>query len=158
MQAQHVAHLNLERHIRRNPYPGRGLVVGLASAQDAWLMIYFTPRISAMLDLRNRPAALAFSLLKANPANPELTDRFTIRPAAPPPGLGVCITTYQGDGSPLPSFTGDPLLLPCGGSAAETLDLYWNALDADNKISLAVKRIPVSGGPGSIVIRNRFDA
>lgn len=242
MQAQQIAHLNLDRHIRQNPYPGRGLVVGRSSAQDAWLMIYwimgrsansrnrkfavkggslrtepvdarlladpsliiyeamlelpgiylvsngaqtralcdglragesfdsilakwerepdapnFTPRISAMLDLRNNPGALALSLLKANSANPELTDRFTIRPATPPPGLGMCVTTYQGDGNPLPSFAGDPLVLPCGDSALETLDLYWNALDADNRISLAVKWIPVSGGSSSIIIRNRYD-
>jgi hypothetical protein len=116
----------------------------------------FTPRISALLDLRLQPGTLALSLLKANPANPELTDRFTFRPAAPPPGLGVCITTYQGDGNPLPSFVGDPLLLPCGGSAQEALDLYWSALDAENKISLAVKRIPRGGGPGHIVVRNLY--
>jgi IMP cyclohydrolase len=241
MPAQQIAEANLERHLRRNPYPGRGLVIGPSSAQDAWLMIYwimgrsagsrnrrfvaqggslrtepidarlladpsliiyeamlelpgiylvsngaqtralleglqagetfdsvlsqwerepdapnFTPRITAMLDLRGARGALTLSLLKANPANPELTDRFTLRPAAPPPGLGVGITTYQGDGNPLPSFSGDPLLLPCGGSAEQVLDLYWNALDAENKISLAIKRIPLQGGASEIIVRNRF--
>jgi IMP cyclohydrolase len=115
----------------------------------------FTPRISAMLDLRSRPGALALSLLKANPADPNLTDRTTFRPALPPPGLGVGITTYQGNASPLPSFSGDPLLLPCGGSAKQVLDLYWDALDADNKIALAVKRIPLRGGSSDIIVRNR---
>ena len=241
MQSQKIAEANLERHIRQNPYPGRGLVVGRSSAQDAWLMIYwimgrsvnsrnrkfvaeggtlrtepvdvrlvadpsliiydamlelpklyfvsngaqtralfdglqvgetfdsvlaqwdrepdapnYTPRISAMLDLRGEPGALTLSLLKANPANPDLTDRFTFRPAPPPPGLGVGLTTYQGDGNPLPAFCGDPLLLPCSGSANDLLDVYWDALDAENRIALAVKWIPLRGGPSEIILRNRY--
>ena len=241
MPAQQIAEANLERHIQQNSYPGRGLVVGQSSAQDAWLMIYwimgrsagsrnrkfvaeggvlrtetvdasliadpsliiyeamlelpgiylvsngaqtralleglqagetfdsvlskwerepdapnFTPRISAMLDLRSKPGALTLSILKASPADLNLTDRTTFRPATPPPGLGVGITTYQGDGNPLPNFSGDPLLLPCGGSAEQVLDLYWTALNAENKISLAVKQVPIHGGSSEIIIRNRF--
>ena len=80
-----------------------------------------------MLDLRNTPlrgaqGAIALSLLKANPVNPEWTDRYTYRPAAPPPGLGFGLTTYMGDGSPLPSFTGDPLLLPLEGAVGAILE------------------------------------
>ena len=241
MQSQEIAKANLERHIRQNPYPGRGLIVGRSSAQDAWLMIYwimgrsvnsrnrkfvaeggtlrtepvdarlvadpsliiyeamlelpglylvsngaqtralyvglqagqtfdsvmahwerepdapnYTPRISAMLDLRGKPDALTLSLLKANPSTPDLTDRFTFRPAPPPPGLGVGLTTYQGDGNPLPSFCGDPLLLPCPGNANDLLDVYWDALDSENRIALAVKWIPLRGGPGEIILRNRY--
>jgi hypothetical protein len=117
----------------------------------------YTPRISAMLDLRGTKSPITLSMLKANPADPALTDRFTYRPAPPPPGLGVCLTTYLGDGSPLPSFTGDPLLLPCQGSADAVRDAYWDALDANNRVALAVKRIPAQGGGSEIVIRNRFD-
>jgi IMP cyclohydrolase len=109
-----------------------------------------------MLDLQSEPGALTLSILKANPADPGLTDRFTFRPAPPPPGLGVGLTTYQGDGNPLPSFSGDPLLFPCTGSAFDVLDLYWNALDAENRISLAVKWIPMRGGSSPIIIRNRY--
>ncbi|MBN1219313.1 MAG: inosine monophosphate cyclohydrolase [Anaerolineae bacterium] len=116
----------------------------------------YTPRISAMLDFRSQPVALALNILKANPANPDLTDHFTYRPAPPPPGLGLCLTTYQGDGNPLPSFQGEPLLLPCPGRVEELLEAYWQALDAENRISLAVKQIPAKGGPGQLVVRNRF--
>lgn len=115
----------------------------------------YTPRISALLDLR-QPSALALSILKANPANPDWTDRFTYHPASPPPGLGYGLTTYSGDGSPLPSFVGDPLLMPLVGGASEILAAYWDALNADNRVSLAVKWIPTDGGPGQIVVRNRF--
>jgi len=116
----------------------------------------YTPRISAMLDLRESPGTLALSILKANLADPAKTDRFTYRPALPPPGLGRGLTTYLGDGTPLPSFQGDPLWLPLAASAKESLDVYWDALDARNRVALAVKRIPLRGGPSEIVVRNRF--
>ena len=117
----------------------------------------YTPRISAMLDLRQSPGMIALSLLKANPVDPALTDRWTYRPAAPPPGLGVALTTYLGDGDPLPSFEGDPLLLPCQGDPQAIRDAYWDALDADNRVALAVKQIPLAGGDSSLLVRNRFE-
>ena len=116
----------------------------------------YTPRISGMLDFTKQPAEIAISILKANGINPEFTDRITFRPAAPPPGLGYCVTTYAGNGKPLPPFTGDPLLMPCQGRAGEVLSAYWDALDANNRVSLAVKTIPAAGGPGEIVVKNRF--
>ncbi|HLZ62256.1 MAG TPA: IMP cyclohydrolase [Ktedonosporobacter sp.] len=227
--------------MRQNPYPGRGLIVGRSSQEEAWLMLYwimgrsansrnrrfvvdggvlrtepvdaskvadpsliiyeamlelpglylvsngdqtrtlaetlqqggtfdaalaqrerepdapnYTPRISALLDLRTPPGSLVLSILKANLADPALTDRYTFRPALPPAGLGLGLTTYTGDGNPLPSWVGDPLYFPCQGSVEEILETYWRALDSANRISLAVKRIPARGGTGSITIRNRF--
>jgi hypothetical protein len=117
---------------------------------------HHTPRISALLDMRTPPGQLTLSILKANPANPDKTDRYTYRPALPPAGLGVGLTTYQGDGNPLPSFAGDPLLLPCQGTMEEVLDTYWQALDAGKRIALAVKRIPVDHSPSTIQLHNRF--
>jgi IMP cyclohydrolase len=117
----------------------------------------YTPRISGMLDFNKQPVEIALNILKANVVDPELTDRFTYRPAAPPPGLGYCITTYQGDGKPLPPFEGEPLLMPCAGSAEEVLAAYWDALNKDNRVSLAIKTIPAAGGPGKIVVQNRFE-
>ncbi len=115
----------------------------------------FTPRISAMLDLRGGDPELALSILRANAVDPALTDRTTFRPAAPPPGLGLCLTTYEGDGDPLPPFRGDPLWMPLGGTAAEIAERYWSALDAGHRVALAVKRIPSDGSPVQIELRNR---
>jgi IMP cyclohydrolase len=115
----------------------------------------YTPRISGMLDLRLGEAAFALSILRANAANPVLTDRTTFRPAPPPPGLGLGLTTYQGDGNPLPSFAGDPLWLPCSGGASEVANAYWTALDRENRVALAVKTIR-AGGASEIALRNRF--
>jgi IMP cyclohydrolase len=116
----------------------------------------YTPRISAMLDRREGDARISLSILKANPADPIHTDRTTFRPAAPPPGYGVLLTTYAGDGSPLPSFAGDPLLVPCAGSPAEVRESWWKALDPDNRISLALKRVPDGSGASELSIENRY--
>ncbi|GER89303.1 hypothetical protein KDW_34650 [Dictyobacter vulcani] len=242
MDASAIATANLDV-LRKNPYPGRGLVIGRSSVDEAWLMIYwimgrsaqsrnrkfvvagntlrtepidtrqmdnpelliydamlelpsiylvsngdqtrtvydgllaggnfdsalekrerepdaphYTPRISGMLDLQNYPGAVTLSILKANQANPAKTDRFTYHPARPPRGFGVGLTTYRGDANPLPSFSGDPLLLPCVGKAEAVLDTYWNALNAENRVAIAVKQISAQEGTSRILVRNRFTA
>ena len=116
----------------------------------------YTPRISGMLDLRAGAPALALSILRASEADPEQTDRAAFRLAAPPPGLGFGLTTYEGDGSPLPSFRGDPLWLPLEGDAEAVLEAYWKALDEDNRVSLAVKPIGDDGAAGPILVRNQY--
>lgn len=117
----------------------------------------YTPRISGLLDLRGAEPQIGLSLLRASPLDPERTDRHSFRPAPPPPGLGLGLTTYAGDGDPLPSFAGEPLWLPLDGDAEAVLGRYWDALDADNRVALAVKQVPAGGGAGRIHIRNRHD-
>ena len=46
-------------------------------------------------------------------------------------GHGYFISTYQGDGSPLPSFAGEPLQIDMPEPEA-----VWQALNKDNKVSL----------------------
>jgi hypothetical protein len=116
----------------------------------------YTPRICGMLDFRGGSPAVTLSILKANPADPGHTDRFYFRVAMPTVGLGVGVTTYSGDGAPLPSFAGDPLLLPCAERAEDTLEMYWDALDASNRISIAAKEIRTRGADSRILVRNRF--
>jgi hypothetical protein len=117
----------------------------------------YTPRISAMLDLRSPGSSIKLSVLKANRCDPAYTDRHTFAPANPSPGFGYGLTTYMGDGNPLPSFDGDPLLLPLDGTPADVLDAYWDALDGDNRVSLAVKQVDDTGTVGEFLIRNRHD-
>jgi IMP cyclohydrolase len=116
---------------------------------------HYTPRISGMLDLRGATPALALSILRASDADPAQSDRTTFRPAPPPPGFALGLTTYEGDGDPLPSFRGDPLWLPLEGAAERVLERYWDALDRANRIALAVKRVPAAGGPSELLVRNR---
>lgn len=70
--------------------------------------------------------------------------------------IGYGITTYLCDGNPLPSFVGEPLVLPLECHTADMLaDYYWGAMNSDNKISLAVKMIN-HYGESTIVIRNKY--
>ncbi len=115
----------------------------------------YTPRINGLLDFRGSSPELAISILKAHRADPAQTDRFTYRCTPPPAGLGLGITTYLGDGDPLPAFEGEPLWLPLDGAPEELLERYWKALDSDNRIALAVKRIDPKGElAGAILVQN----
>jgi IMP cyclohydrolase len=61
----------------------------------------------------------------------------------------------MGDGDPLPSFTGDLLTLPVAGSPQAVLDAYWEALDQNNRVSLAVKAVKQDGTVSEFFVRNR---
>ncbi len=117
---------------------------------------HFTPRISTMLNIKNGSPSLTFSILKANIADSQLTDRFIFRYPTVATGLGLGITTYRGDDNPIPSFIGEPLILPCEGSADDLLDTYWNALNSENRVAIALKQIDINQGPSKIFVRNRF--
>ena len=115
----------------------------------------YTPRISGLLDLSGDEPAVHLAILRADRCDPAATERAFFRPSVPPAGFGYGLTTYMGDGNPLPPFVGDPVLLPLSGSPDEILDAYWNALDDDNRISLAVKSVAADGMTSSLLVRNR---
>jgi hypothetical protein len=117
---------------------------------------HYTPRISGMLDLRHGAPRVMLAVLRANPGDPSLTDRSFFHVGEPAPGTGRGLTTYAGDGHPLPSFAGEPLLLPLERRGADTLERYWAALDADNRIALAVKTVDPDGQSGELLVRNRY--
>jgi IMP cyclohydrolase len=116
---------------------------------------HYTPRILGLLTFENHTASLALGILKANPTNPLLTDRCSYRPAPPPRGFGVGLTTYARDGAPLPSYRGDPLFLPCHGSVEAILQRYWDALNPAYRIAIAIKKIRGNGRASTIIVKNR---
>jgi len=116
----------------------------------------FTPRINGVLTFDGSPARVMLAILKANPVDPAFTDRYYYYPSMPQVGLSVGLTTYSADGDPLPAFSGDPLLLPCRGNGEGVLESYWNALNAENRVSMAVKEITKQGTQSRILIKNRF--
>lgn len=116
----------------------------------------YTPRITGMLDLNGSEPEITLAILKANKIDPTFTDRHYYQPKVPTAGIGYGLTTYMGDGNPLPTFDVDPLLLPLAATAEETLELYWKNLDADNRISLAVKEIALDGTASRVIMKNKF--
>ena len=57
------------------------------------------------------------------------------------PGLGHFIHTYETDGSPIPTFIGEPDRLSVPDSIDDLAEEIWNNLDEDNKLSLYVRYV-----------------
>ncbi len=113
----------------------------------------FTPRITGVCELKH--PFLQLSIIRRS-ALSDYPERFQFQYSVGHGNLGHCLTTYSGDGNPLPSFQGEPLLLPLVGGIEEIRDTYWNALNPDNRVSLAVKSIAFPFGQSTISIVNRF--
>ena len=113
----------------------------------------FTPRISGFCSLEKGPR-FGLSLLRKAPKGEGCERSFyTYDDFAP--GFARGITTYSGDGDPLPSFEGEPILLPMMGGLEALAECYWSALNANNRISLVVKFIDVDARSRVHVI-NKF--
>ena len=113
-----------------------------------------TPRISGCLDLSGDTAEVWLSIIVASAFGGEASEHRFFRYASVEPGYGYGITTYQGDGSPLPPFEGSPLVFPLAENGESIADSLWGALDVDNRISLAVRAIGAAGD-STFVLRNK---
>lgn len=99
----------------------------------------YTPRISGILHFEDGAFNYAISILKSADGNPDCTERFTYTYTNPLNGVGHFIHTYMGDGSPLPSFEGEPEKVATLDDIDAYTDMIWNSLNADNKVSLFVR-------------------
>ena len=106
----------------------------------------WTPRISSVLDIEGGSLNYTLSILKSDDGNGDCTVRQTFDYEAPFAGEGRYIHTYEGDGNPLPSFRGEPVKVAIDGTIDEFTEKLWNALNADNKVSLFVRFIDIATG------------
>ena len=110
----------------------------------------YTPRISGIL---HRNGDYDLGILKAGYNG--VCDRQFFEYTAQT-GAGHFISTYQGDGNPLPSFAGEPILVSIEADSAEKLaDQLWESLDSENKVSLFVQYIDLRNGFSETVIINK---
>ncbi len=104
-----------------------------------------TPRISAMATLDGGDFTYEMSILKSADALGTACNRYTFSyPSLA--GLGHFIHTYVCDGNPIPTFQGEPERVRIPDSIDELTDSLWDALDADNKISLYVRYVSLADG------------
>lgn len=116
----------------------------------------FTPRISGIIKIDDGNMNMAISILKSDDGNPDSSLRFTYTYENPLPGKGRFIHTYMGDGNPLPSYEGEPTLVNVENDDIDTFtDKVWNALNADNKVSLFVRYIDIATGEATSRIVNK---
>ena len=103
----------------------------------------YTPRISGIIQCEE--GSMTLSIISKSVFSVEQSGHRFYRCTGIAPGYGYCLTTYSGDGNPLPSFKGDPLMLPLHGNAEEIANYYWQELNQDNRISLAVRELTQTG-------------
>ena len=96
----------------------------------------WTPRISALLDLRDGSLKYRMSILKSDDGNGDSVQRFFWEYDQPVAGEGHFLHTYRCDGSPIPSFEGDPEKIAVPDDFDAFTALLWENLNADNKVSL----------------------
>jgi len=115
----------------------------------------YTPRISGILHIENGKYNYAMSILKSNNGNPDSCQRYTFAYENPAAGEGRFIHTYMHDGSPLPSFEGEPKLVEIPDDLDDFTKLLWDSLNEDNKVSLFVRYIDIATGKYETRIVNK---
>ena len=110
----------------------------------------YTPRISAVMHIEGGTYNYAISILKSDAGDPASTLRFTYAYEKPKAAKGRFISTYQDDGSPLPSFKGEPVECNLDETFTTDIDTFtariWAALNEDNKVSLFTRFIDIADG------------
>ena len=113
----------------------------------------WTPRISGIL---HKDGSYALSILKSANGDASSNRRYFFGYENPIAGQGHFIHTYQENAEPLPSFYGEPREISVADTDAKTLaNEVWNALNADNKVSLFVRTIDIASGECDTVIINK---
>ena len=113
----------------------------------------FTPRISGIVQ---ENGDYALSILKSAHGNPASCRRYFYEYESPLAGQGHFIHTYQGDGSPLPSFEGEPVEVDVPWTAPQDCaQAVWESLNEENKGSLFVRFLDLESGESESVIVNK---
>ena len=115
----------------------------------------YTPRISGIMHIEQGSYSYAMSILKSDNGRPDNCLRYTFAYKNPIAGEGRFIHTYMGDGDPLPSFEGEPKLVSIPDDMEEFIQLLWNSLNEDNKVSLFVRYIDIAAGTYETAIINK---
>jgi len=117
-----------------------------------------TPRIAAATDLDPRHAFLQMAVAKSIDNDAALPTWCVYSFGNGIPGIGHFISTYRGDGNPLPSFAGEPQPMPLPAGIDATCATYWQALSAANRVALLVRYIDRQTGVTETRIVNRHVA
>jgi hypothetical protein len=114
---------------------------------DAYKVYSSQPFSEAMIDRKYEPDFPNFT--------PRISSAFWLS-AEYKPLLEIAILKRSECGDPLPAFTGDPYLLPLVGGIKAIRDFYWQILNPDNRVSLAVKFINIKNSRSKILVKNQY--
>ncbi len=116
-----------------------------------------TPRISGLMTVKEGKARYQMSILKSDDNDDTSVQRFFFDYPQPKAGVGHFIHTYQGNGSPLPSFEGEPEKVTIEGDIESFALDTWDALNEDNKVALYVSFINLASGEADEIIINAHE-
>ena len=105
----------------------------------------FTPRISGVMNFANDDFSYKMSILKSADELGTECNRYTFSYKSLA-GLGHFIHTYNCDGNPIPTFTGEPERVEIPNDIDEFTNNIWDNLNADNKISIYVRYVNLKDG------------
>ncbi len=112
----------------------------------------WTPRISGLL---SPDGSYKLSILKSADAEGTACARYTF--AYPGlAGVGHFLHTYVTDGSPIPTFQGEPERVAIPDTLEGCVNLIWNHLNEANKISLYVRYTDLATGTWEERIVNKY--
>ena len=114
----------------------------------------FTPRISGILQFAEGDFTYKMSILKSADENGSACNRYTFC-YAPLPGVGHFIHTYNCDGNPIPTFTGEPERVRIPDDVDAFAKTLWENLNENNKISLYVRYTDLASGASESVLINK---
>ena len=114
----------------------------------------FTPRISGILYFAEYDFTYKLSILKSADECGSACNRYTFSYTALN-GLGHFIHTYNCDGNPIPTFTGEPERVKIPNDIHAFVQKLWENLDENNKISLYVRYTDLSSGEYEKVLINK---
>ncbi len=115
----------------------------------------FTPRISALVEISNKPT-LKISIIKNNNGNPNSTNHFFFEYSNPQNGQGFFIHTYAGNvNNNTASFFGEPKSVYIPNCQNEFSHQIWNSLNQQNKISLFTEYIDLKTNSYHRIIYNK---
>ena len=105
----------------------------------------YTPRISGMITFGKNDFTYKMSILKSADENGTQCNRYTFS-YNPLCGLGHFIHTYNCDGNPIPTFTGEPERVEIPNDIDAFTNTIWENLNEQNKISLYVRYTDLKTG------------
>ena len=105
-----------------------------------------------------RDGSYQMSILKSADGNGDSVQRYFFDYPQPVAGEGHFISTYKHNGSPIPSFEGEPLRFACPRTIGDFAHGLWSSLNADNKVSLFARVIDLETGESGDMIFNKYDA
>ena len=112
----------------------------------------YTPRISGIIE---KDGSYKLSILKSANGNGASCERFFYEYNQPIAGEGRFIHTYLHDGTPIPSFEGDPTRVVIDGDIDQFTASLWESLNPENKVSLFTRFINLKTGKTETKIVNK---